>query len=683
MKTLPYFFLFIFLSFFCQLQAQRIPMQLGPDTDQDNNIRNYLMREAALITDRSMTGIRSLEDWEKIRQDHYRKLVEMLSLEDVPLEGKRPPLNVKITGTVREKGYRIEKLYYESLPGLYVVANLYIPDHIRHPAAAILYQCGHSPTQKVHYQSHPRKFAQLGFVCLIVETIQFGEVRGVHHGCYSKGWFQWYSRGYTPAGVEVWNAIRGIDLLAARPEVDPERIGVTGISGGGAMSWFIAAIDPRVKAAAPVCGNSTLKSHILTRTIDGHCDCMFPINTYRFDMQDIGALIAPRPLLIAQADRDGLNTIESSREVFYDLKDLYKLYNAGDKITMIETPGGHSYHPTSREAIFSFFFKYLMGKDVAPEKAGDVDELPEHQLSAEKLKVYVDGPPAGDRTTTIQDSFLKMAVRPDISGESALAAHKDSVIRFLKRETFGAFPGHPMPMEPHHVYRTDDGARFGTDTYSFISEKGWRLRVKIHWNQDPSQKHPLMIVLRSPGEERWASESFIGKLDKKWNIAYFETRGVGEYGWAPELQWHVRRASAWTGRTVASMQVYDVLRCLDFCRTLEGVDAGKTGIAARNDMSVVALYATLLDGNIHTLVIKDPPATQNAASAPDGRGPAIEMLNCLRITDLCELPALIAPTRTFLIGSMPDPWHWSEQALQSAGKDDLFNEINSMAEVHF
>ncbi len=673
----------IFFFFIYHSNAQPIPFQTEPLPDQPNNIRSYLIDVSAKITDESLAGIRSKDDWENIRSDHYSKLVEMLSMEDVPLQGERPPLNVKVTGTVNMKGYRIEKLYYESLPGLYVVANLYIPDRIKKPTAAILYQCGHSFTQKVHYQEHARKFAQLGFVCLITETIQRGEVRGVHHGCYAKGWFQWYSRGYAPAGVEVWNGIRGIDLLAARPEVDPEKIGVTGISGGGAMSWFIAAIDPRVKAAAPVCGNSTLKSHIFTRTVDGHCDCMYPINTYLFDMQDIGALIAPRPLLIAQADRDGLNTIESVREVYYDLKELYKLYNVENNISMIETPGGHSYHPDSRKGIFSFFFKHLMNKEIAPDEAGDVDALPEHQLSEEKLQVYVDGPPEDDRTTTIQDSFVKLAGFPDITDSRTLAAHKEKVIGFLKDETFRAFPEHPVPMKPKLIYRTDDYAPFGTEVYSFISEEGWRLKVEIHWNQDPTKKSPLMIVLRNPQEKRYESESFINGLDKQWNIAYFETRGVGEFGWSPELQWHIRRASAWTGRTIASMQVFDVLRCLKFCRTLNGVDTGKTGIAAKDDKSVVALYAALLDGKVSTLIVKDPPPTQNAPSSPDGRGAAIEMLNCLRITDLGQLPALVTPTKTYLIGKIPDQWQWSERTLQSTRAGNLFKEVTSMSEILF
>ena len=312
----------------------------------------------------------------------------MLSLADMPLKGDRSPLNVKITGTIQEKGYHIEKLYYESIPGLYVRANLYIPDGIKEPVPAILYVCGHSPTQKVHYQAHPGKFARLGFVCLIIETIQFGEVQGHHWGPYDKGWFNWYSRGYNPAGVEVWNAIRGLDLLTSRSEVDPEKLGVTGISGGGSQSWYIAAIDPRIKAVAPVCGASTLKAQITSRTIDGHCDCMMPINTYSQDFMDIGALIAPRPLLICEADRDGLNTIESVRELHSHISKIYKLYDSPENIGLVETPGGHSYHKISREAIFSFFIKHLMGKDISPEEAGDIDTSDQSLLSADELKVY-------------------------------------------------------------------------------------------------------------------------------------------------------------------------------------------------------------------------------------------------------------------------------------------------------
>ena len=651
-------------------------MQPAPEIEQSNNIRTYLSGVAAAITENTLSDINSLPDWEKQRDQRYDEFIEMLGLQDMPLDAGRPDLNIRITGTIRQDGYRIEKLYYESLPGLFVPANLYIPDDIREPRPAILYVCGHSPTQKVHYQPYPRKFAQLGFVCLIIETIQFGEVRGVHHGCYARGWFNWYSRGYNPAGVEVWNAIRGLDLLSQRPEVNPDKLGVTGISGGGSQSWFIAAADPRIKAAAPVCGASTLKAHIATRTVDGHCDCMVPINTYQRDFQDIGALIAPRPLLIAQADRDGLNTIESVRELHDDLKKMYELYGVPENLGLVESPGGHSYHKISRQRIHSFFLEHLMDKKVAPEATGDIDETPENLLSEDELRVYTEGPPENDRTTTIQDSFVKLHGDPDISDDQELITYRDAVKQFLDTRTFGAFPEVAVPFDPRLEFRSLDGAAYGWNIDSFITEEGWRLKVDIRWRNDPGEKHPLMIVLRNYDEGRWDSESFVSSLDDKWNIAYLEVRGIGENGWEPALQWHVRRASAWTGRTIASMQVYDLLRTIEFCRTLDGIDPDMIGIAAREDMTVVAMYAALMDGRCHKLILKDPPASQDSPSRPDGKGSAIEMLNCLRITDLYQLPALLMPAEIDFQGTVPEAYQWSFRVLQNLGKEDLVSHSN-------
>ncbi len=643
------------------------------EIEEPNNIRLYLSAAAEEITNASLSGVSSVTDWEQQRPKRYSEFLEMMGLQDLPVEGVRPDLNIRYTGTIQEDGFRIEKLYYESLPGLYVPANLYIPDQMEEPGPAILYVCGHSLTQKVWYQPYPRKFAQLGFVCLVIETIQMGEVCGDHHGCYSKGWFHWYSRGYNPGGVELWNAIRGLDLLSERPEVNPEKLGVTGISGGGSQSWYIAAADPRIKAVAPVCGASTLKAQIGTRTIDGHCDCMMPINTYRWDFMDIGALIAPRPLLIAQADRDGLNTIESVRELTSDITKMYDLYGVPENISLVESPGGHSYHTISRQEIHSFFMKHLMDQEVPPGETGDIDETAERQLSEDQLRVYTDGIPAEDITTRIQDSFVKLHGDPVISDQQGLIAFRDSVKWFLKNKTFGAFPVEGAPFDPRHEFRSLDGAAYGWDIYSFISEKGWRLKVDFRWRNDPTTKKPLMIVLRNYDEDRWESENFVSGLDQEWNIAFLEVRGVGENGWDPALQWHVRRASAWTGRTIASMQVYDLLRTIEYCRTLEGIDPGKIGIAARDEMTVVAMYAALLDGDCSTLVLKDPPASQDSASRPDGRGPAIEMLNCLRVTDLYQLPALLMPADIRLMGEIPESYQWSVNLLDRLGKSNLIN----------
>jgi hypothetical protein len=647
--------------------AQEIPLQTKPDTDQPNNIRNYLMKVAEEISGKALSDINSLNDWENIRTQRYNEFIESMGLNYMPLKGKRPDLNVRITGTIHKKGYRIEKLYYESLPGLYVPANLYIPDKIKKPVPAILYVCGHSETQKVFYQEYPRKYVQLGFVCLIIETIQLGEVRGEHHGCYSKGWFNWYSRGYTPAGAELWNAIRGLDLLVERPEVDPERLGVTGTSGGGAQSWFVAAADPRVKAAVASAGATTLNAHILTRSVDHHCDCMVPINTFCRDFQDIGALIAPRPFLIVQNDRDPLNQIEGVRELFRDIQKIYGLYGYKGNIDLAEAHGGHSSTVISREKTFSFFMEHLMGRQISPEEIGDTDHSPDVQLTDEELKAYVNGPPENDRTKTIQDSFIQIPKPPVISNKEDLYSFRDTVVEFLKQKTFNAFPRTKSSMDPMLVFRTTDNEKFGNEIYSFMPEEGWRLKVDFHWRNNPDSANPLMILLRNPDENRFDSERYLESIGNEWNVAILDVRGVGETGWTPDLQWHVRRASAWIGRTIASMQVYDLLRCLEFCRSLKGVNPEKTGVAAREEMAVVALYGALLDGNCHTLVLQNPPESQDLPSRPDGKGPAIEMLNCLRITDVYQIPALLPATQIIFKGPISGSYQWSENIRKKLG----------------
>jgi hypothetical protein len=180
-----------------------------------------------------------------------------------------------------------------------------------------------------------------------------------------------------------------------------------------------------------------------------------------------------------------------------------------------------------------------------------------------------------------------------------------------------------------------------------------------------------MIVLRNAGENRYESENFISNLDNSWNLAFVEVRGVGDAGWDPNMQWHIRRASAWTGRTIASMQVYDLLRCIEFCRTLGAVDPAAIGIAARDEMGVVAMYSALLDGKCTRLILKNPPQTQDVTSSPDGRGPAIEILNCLRITDLWQLPALLSPAEVNIPGGMPESYKWSDEVLKKLGKKTI------------
>jgi hypothetical protein len=232
---------------------------------------NHLKRVAAEISERSLKDIQSADDWRRERPVLKTQLLDMLGLNPLP---ERTPLQVEITGILERPRYRIEKVVFQSLPGLYVTGNFYVPENADGPLPTILYLCGHAPHPlgaKVNYQDRAAWFAAHGFACLILDTLEFGEVAGIHHGLHDLNLWHWLSLGYTPAGAEVWNAMRALDYLETRPEVDARRIGLTGISGGGAITWYTAAVDERVAAAAPVCSTITFGTQAKGWRRPGRC----------------------------------------------------------------------------------------------------------------------------------------------------------------------------------------------------------------------------------------------------------------------------------------------------------------------------------------------------------------------------------------------------------------------------
>ena len=272
---------------------------LPTNTPGDRMLVGTFRAETEKLSSRCLTEVKSLADW-KDRRDVYRhQLFEMLGLDPLPARGD---LKATITLKVERDDFTVENLHFQSSPGLYVTANLYLPKNLSRPAPTVLYLSGHGPVisngvsygNKVSYQHHGAWFARNGYVCLVVDTLQLGEILGLHHGTYRENLWWWNSRGYTPAGVEAWNCIRALDYLSTRPEVDTNRFGATGRSGGGAYSWWIAALDERIKAVAPVAGITDLYNHVVDGVVEGHCDCMFTVNTHRWDYPQVAALVAPR-----------------------------------------------------------------------------------------------------------------------------------------------------------------------------------------------------------------------------------------------------------------------------------------------------------------------------------------------------------------------------------------------------
>ena len=312
----------------------------------DKELAAYFARETRALSEKCLSHLTTSNAWLEQLPQRRAELAEMLGLAPLP---PRTDLNAVVTGRLQTDSFTVENLHFQSRPGLYVTANLYVPKNLTKPAPTVLYVCGHSPVvtnktsygTKAAYQHWGSWFARNGYVCMIIDTLESGEILGEHHGTYRAGMWWWNSRGYTPGGVECWNGMRALDYLSTRPEVDTNRFGITGRSGGGAYSWYVTAMDQRIRAAAPTAGITDLENYVVDGAVEGHCDCMFFVNTYRWDYPQLAALAAPRPLLICNTDDDNIFPLDGVVRLRDKVRRVYDLLGAGDKCGLVITPGPH------------------------------------------------------------------------------------------------------------------------------------------------------------------------------------------------------------------------------------------------------------------------------------------------------------------------------------------------------
>lgn len=414
----------------CQVAAASgLAQEYGPvdrDAPGDAMIQAYLKREAAAMDTRFADDLVPPDAWAAKQKQYLDEYYYTLGLAPLP---EKTPLRAVVTSTQQHDGYVVENLHYQSRPGLYVTGNLYRPAKAKagEKLPAVFYVCGHSGRgrngNKVAYQSHGIWFARHGYVCLVVDSLQLGEIAATHHGTYRLDRWWWHARGYTPAGVEAWNGVRGIDYLIGRGDVDAKRIAVTGISGGGAATFWIAAADERVACAVPVSGMADLDSYVGNRVINGHCDCMFLYNTFRWPWPRIAGLIAPRPMLFVNSDADPIFPMDANERISNRLERLYGHHEASDRFGTMVSVGGHAYRRDIRKAAYQFINAQLKG-DAREVTDSEIDIVSEgatpgvYPIPPQELRRVSYGRRSASRRTQHED---RRAFRADRACEAARA----------------------------------------------------------------------------------------------------------------------------------------------------------------------------------------------------------------------------------------------------------------------
>jgi dienelactone hydrolase len=666
----------------------------------------YFRREVDRIADASLAGFRTKADWEKQRPELRRQFLEMLGLDPLP---PRTDLKAATTGKVETDFFTVEKLHFQSSPGLYVTANLYLPRKGKGPFPAVLYVCGHANTvvdkvsygSKINYQHHAEWFAEHGYVCLILDTLELGEIEGIHHGTYRYGMWWWQTVGYTPAGVECWNAMRALDYLESRPEVDPKRLGVTGRSGGGATSWWLAAADDRVKCIVPVAGLADLRAHVCEGVaprlrdgvISGHCDCMYFINTYRWDFDKIIALCAPRPLLLGNSDVDDIFPVDGYRSPAEKARRIYALYGAEDHFQLLETKGPHKDTPELRLGAYRWMNRWLK------DDTSDVTEPERPRLEPKQLKVFDRLP--DDAINPIVHELFRKPTHPQLPETDAVAREwwkgkAPQWLEELKAMSFGGWPAQPpeLKVRPAEDFACD-GLRLRA--FDFVSEDEVELRLWL-LTAAKTEKPTLVVlnVLDEAGWREWCGElgpEFAAALQLaegpkrdaerfaqnrkalesyRWAFAAVAPRGVGPTRWSEVAAdgktangQQIRRRFALLGQTLDGQRVWDVRRAVAALKTLADVKSTPLWLQGKGEAAGLALYAALFEPDVARLDLWHPPPSHV-------HGPTF--LNVRRILDMPQAVALAFPRLVILYVKDEEEagaWEWPLKLQKQLGKEYL------------
>lgn len=454
------------------------------------------------------------------------------------LPSKKTPLHPRATGRIQMNGFHIEKLIYESLPGIYVPALVYVPEDGAKKHPAILVPSGHAIKGKFYYQALCQRLVQRGYVVIAWDPVGQGERSQFWDAKSGKSRYNLicaehavmgnlaYLAGTNLARWEIWDGIRAVDYLLTRDDVDPERINITGSSGGGTQTAYIAAIDKRIKAAAPSCYITALPMRVYNRIFkdpdsDPEQD-LYGMISKGVDHPGLLLMMYPRPVFVAAAVLDFF-PIEGTRKSFREVRSLYVKFGHADSIAMHESYNEHQYSDENQEAAMEFldhFNGLPLRHALAPTKT--LDEI---TLQCSRTgQVMLDFSDARSLMDDIRQYFEdhKTGVH---SGLRALyySADHPAVDKWKISEYSG------VPPETGAI----SWQRIGEATFGDVNVDRYLLRhshdleLPLLWIHKSSvQPRPILILLSTSSSPGWAE--FAKRIKEGYDVLAFSPRGLGD-----------------------------------------------------------------------------------------------------------------------------------------------------------
>ena len=638
-------------------------------TDAPNALYHHCCDQAFQYLDKrasEVTKLKTKSQWLERQETTRKTLLDMVG----PFPEKTP-LDAKVVDTVRKNGYHVEKIIYESRPKFYVTACLFVPEGLKGKTPAIIYCSGHSSEafRSLTYQRIIVNLVKKGFIVFAFDPVsqgerlqyfapELGESRvGGPTLEHSYPGAQCLISGSSQARHMIWDGIRAIDYLLTRKEVDPQRIGITGRSGGGTQSSYIAAFDDRIHAVAPECYITSLR-----RLLESIGPQDAEQNFYHgiasgYDHADLLEVRAPKPALMITTTCDFFS-IQGARETAEEVKKAYRAFGKEENFAMVEDDAPHASTRKNREAMYAFFQKHL-------NLAGSSTDEDVEFLSPEELRVTKTGQLlnslGGETIFSLNKSETQKLLDNLEKSHQDLRQHLESVIPSARE-----LSGYVRPDSPSDVVFT---GRYQREGYSiekyFIQGEGDYEIPFIMMIPNEGKKHPVVIYLHPISKSSEASPD--GEMEwfvkKGYAVIAPDLIGTGEMGPGVfkgdafnfklgSISYNIWFAPILIGRSIVGIRAGDMMRIVNYLNSREDIETEGIVTVARGEMCPVLLHAAAFEDDITKIALIEPLVSYRAIVMNQYYKPhfiPVTVAGSLTAYDLPDLAASLAPRDLLMV----------------------------------
>jgi hypothetical protein len=665
--------LLFMLLFHGMLQAQKeldVISNWIQFSDAPNSLYHDLASQAYDLLEKrngQIADLHSLADWQ-----NRQKWIKKTLLDIVGPFPERTPLYASIVRTINKEGYKVENIVFQSQPGFYVTSSLFIPANSRKDGKtpAIIYCSGHTDDgyRNPVYQQAILNLVKKGFIVFAFDPIGQGErygyfdpetgkaIIGERDEEHSYAGAQPFITGSSLAMYMIWDGIRAVDYLVSRKEVDPHRIGMTGRSGGGTQSAYIAAFDDRIKAIVPENYITNFKRLIQSSGPQCAEQDFFNGIKHGIDIPDLLLARAPKPALMIATTRDLTFSIQGAVETGKQVSRIYEAYKKKSDFNMVTDDAPHASTKKGREAMYAFFQKYL-------DNPGDSSDNKVQYLSPKELQVTKTGQVSttfGSETvfTLNKKASEKLINKLQVSRQN-FPTHIKSVVASAKRLS-GYQPSEKIN-EPVFTGRFQkDG--YVIEKYFVKGEGNYVIPYLLMKPDHPN--HKALIYLNPSGKSAGASPGG----DMEWfvkngfTVLAPDLLGIGEIGpgsfhgdsYIKGVSYNIWFLSMLIGKSIVGIQTSDVLSLVDLLKKNTGTEE-VYGVAIK-EMSPVLLHAAAFDTSIRRVALIEPYSSYRSIVTNRFYNPAYlysTVPGALQAYDLPDLEAALAP-RNLMIAGMKD-----------------------------